>query len=179
MKAAGNLLERAPGLGWSSADHPGHVLFPLFAWASAGAPSGTVREVLVQPLHRPANTQYDGAFELPAEPTKDVPARLAKPALLEVLQQAAVLEHFTANGRATALRALKAAPLERTEGVLSNKRCRHYEHAALLVACCVELEQGSGKAAQQSAWPAGVVARAARFPAFQAALRAALGHRSA
>lgn len=29
--AAADLLSKAAGLGWSSEDHPGHVLFPLFA----------------------------------------------------------------------------------------------------------------------------------------------------
>lgn len=31
IRAAADLLSQAPGLGWSSEEHPGHVLFPSFA----------------------------------------------------------------------------------------------------------------------------------------------------
>jgi hypothetical protein len=36
LGGAAKLLADAPGLGWSSADHPGHVLFPAFAILASG-----------------------------------------------------------------------------------------------------------------------------------------------
>jgi hypothetical protein len=44
----------------------------------------------------------------------------------------------------------------------------------LLVACCVELEHGSGSAAGKSAWAESIRAETQRFPAFQRELRSAL-----
>ena len=52
IPSAANVLKSAPGLGWSSDDHPGHLMFPVFAWLLAdGTPkgvSGGVVEVLKQ-----------------------------------------------------------------------------------------------------------------------------------
>src|SRR5258708_6813663 len=42
--------------------------------------------------------------------------------------------------RAAALDAIRTAASKRTDGVTGEKRRRHYEHAAMLVGCCVEAD---------------------------------------
>ena len=36
------LLAQANGVGWSFAEHPGHLLFPTFTWLLGGAPAATL-----------------------------------------------------------------------------------------------------------------------------------------
>ena len=50
ISAAADLLSQAPGLGWSSDDHPGHVLFPSFAILLARSNSTRVSEALLADL---------------------------------------------------------------------------------------------------------------------------------
>ncbi len=64
--------------------------------------------------------------------------------------------------------------MARTDGILAEKRRRHYGHAALLVGCWVELDRARGDADAGERWAAALRARTGRFPAFQAALREAL-----
>jgi hypothetical protein len=49
--------------------------------------------------------------------------------------------------------------------VYREKRRRRYEHAALLVGCCVELDPDDA-----AGWAAALRERARRFPAFRGAL---------
>jgi hypothetical protein len=50
IAGAAQLLSRAPGLGWSDADHPGHVLFALFAMLLADGRDDAVGPALVSNL---------------------------------------------------------------------------------------------------------------------------------
>jgi hypothetical protein len=47
ISAAANLLSQAPGLGWSSDEHPGHALFPSFALLLAHRMSTSVPDALL------------------------------------------------------------------------------------------------------------------------------------
>lgn len=175
IPAAAALLKKAPGLGWSSGDHPGHLLFPVFAWMLGEPPSGSVRAGIVEVLNRP----------VASEPDRGVPARddgdgattstphLARYAVLEALRRAQVIENLTAADQGMVLAAMKAAAEKRTDGVLGEKRRRHYDHAAQLIACCVESE-GQVDGTGCSAWAEDIRARTSHFPAFQQALRKAL-----
>lgn len=174
VPAAAALLKEAPGLGWSCGDHPGHLLFSALAWMFGGAPPGSVRERFAQALHRSVERDLgslgahggSGCGE-PATP------RLSEPTVADALRRAEVMANVAAAHRASALAAMKAAAVSRTEGVLGEKRRRHYEHAALLVACCVELE-GAADTRMTSAWAESIRARTSRYPAFQQALRTAM-----
>jgi hypothetical protein len=89
---------------------------------------------------------------------------------LAVLDRAEVRLRPIAKDRAAALDAMRTGASKRTDGVTGEKRRRHYEHAAILVGCCVEAErQGS------AAWLEALRERTSRFPAYQDALRTALG----
>jgi hypothetical protein len=175
VPAAATLLKKAPGLGWSSSDHPGHLLFPVLAWIG-GTPAGSVRERVAQVLRSPARElgDFDDAGADDAGTTKAATPRLSRPSVMDALGRAELAKKLTAMDRASALAAMKTAATKRTDGVLDNKRRRHYAHAALLVACCVELEHGSGSAAGKSAWAESIRAETQRFPAFQRELRSAL-----
>jgi hypothetical protein len=96
------------------------------------------------------------------------------PMIIDALQRAEVMVRLSRDDRRLMLDAMKAAAVLRTDGVLDAKRRRHYGHAALLVACCVELEDARGKASSSAAWAVDLRARTARFPAFQRELHAML-----
>ncbi|NOK08239.1 hypothetical protein [Corallococcus exercitus] len=176
LESAARRLARAPGIGWSSSDHPGHLLFPVFAWLLGGTPKGSVRAGLAQALVQPPSPDEDTGFELLDEvgPAQDAGPRLVTPSVIDALQRAEVTQRLTVHERGVALAAMKAAATKRTEGVLGTKRRRHYGHAAALVACCVELEDGTRGAAGTSTWAEALRARTSRFPAFQEALHAPL-----
>lgn len=174
IPAASSLLKRAPGLGWSSSDHPGHLLFASFAWMLGEFP-GSVCENMVNALNRPVASELDR--EVPAFEEDDVvkpsTPQLARHAVLEALQRAQVVEGLTSADKGAALAAMKVAAERRTDGVLGEKRRRQYDHASQLIACCAEIE-GQASGAIRSAWVENIRARTSRFPAFQAALRKAL-----
>ena len=165
IPAAAKALRSAPGLGWSSDEHPGHLLFPAFTWMLAGpAPNGVSAGIIETLSHAPRSL-----LERDADPV-DPSARLATPTVLEVLERSDVRSRVTPSERAAVLDAMRTAASKRTDGVTAEKRRRHYDHAATLVACCVEGgRQGS------VAWLEALRARTSRFPAYQSALRAALG----
>jgi hypothetical protein len=165
LEGAARRLARAPGLGWSGEDHPGHVTFAALAWALGGEPPGSLREAVAAPLHRPVRTALD---ELAVSERADEP-RLHTPAVVTVLRAAGVPGTIAPAVRSTVVYALRAAASARVDGVLGEKRRRHYEHAALLVGCCMELDPTRGEA-----WAVGVRERARRFPAFRGALEGRL-----
>jgi hypothetical protein len=172
---AAKLLQQAPGLGWSNGDHPGHLLFSVFVWMlGGGAVSGSLRERVLTTLSQSTQSRLDEGFDGfdDLHPQSNAP-RLSMPDVLDLLRRLNRSEDISAADRAIMLEALKAAAARRTDGVLAEKRRRHYEHAALLIGCCVELDLATSKDGIPS-WIDVLRARASRFPAFQAALRVAL-----
>jgi tetratricopeptide (TPR) repeat protein len=165
ISSAAKALKSAPGLGWSSDDHPGHLLFATFVWMLAdGAPNG-VGAAVVEVLKQAPRSLLESTVD-----ADDPSTKLTTPMVIEVLEQADVRSRMTVKDRAAALDAMRTAASKRTDGVTGERRRRHYEHAATLVGCCVEADrQGS------AAWLEALRARTSRFPAYQEALRAALG----
>jgi hypothetical protein len=163
IPSAASALKSAPGLGWSSDDHPGHLLFPVFAWLLAdGAPKG-VSEGIAEVLKQAPRSLLDAHLEADEGSTK-----LPTPTVLDVLERASVRANV--EDRAAALDAMRTAASKHTDGVTGAKRRRHYDHAAMLVGCCVEADrQGS------VVWLEALRVRTSRFPVYQAALRAVLG----
>ena len=60
-----------------------------------------------------------------------------------------------------------AAATKRVAGILGNKRRRHYGHAAILVACCLELDPVAEKPGAIAKWVADLRRKHSRFYAFQ------------
>ncbi len=174
IRGAAQHLAKCDGLGWSSRDHAGHVLFPTFAWLLGGAPVGTVREGLALALHRPLCGEFEYATDFCGASSLEAVPRLKNPAIVEIMQRADAAARMSGDDRAVMLDAMKAAAIRRTDSLLDKRRRRHYEHAATLVACCVEFEGSSGTQVSTSDWAERLRARTSRFPAFQEELRAAL-----
>ena len=158
LEGAPSLLPHAPGLGWSRDDDPGHVLFLVLSWALGGEPPGSLREAIAASLHRPAGTVLEVATAL-EEP------RLDTPAVVTVLRAAGVPGDVRPTIRSTVHDALRAAASARVPACCARGATVTYGHAALLVACCVELD--TNRAVR---WAADLRERTRRFPAFRAAL---------
>jgi hypothetical protein len=171
VQAAAAVLAAAPGLDWSRDEHPGHVLFASLSWLLAGAPAHTLRAALATVIQQPPVTDL-APDEAGEGATRGAPPQLSTPCLLDLLQGAQLA--LTSETRTDVVRALRAAATTRVRSVLREKRRRQYDHAAALVACCVEVEAAAGNAASGARWSAALQQRTSRYPAFQGALRGAL-----
>ena len=162
--AAAKLLASAPGLGWSNGEHPGHLVFPLFAQL-LGASRTAARRDLEPILHRGAD--LDELEAMTADPEEP---RLTTPEVDALLGLAGVAGISEATSRRAALAAMKKAAESRVAGVTEQKRRRHYGHAAELVATCVACD----KTDETKRWAAALQAEYKRFPALRDELERAL-----
>ncbi len=155
IAAAASLLSTAPGLGWSSEDHPGHLLFPLFA--SFGG---------VSLLEEPSR-DFDelGEFFRRDEP------RLVTPPVADIIEMAGVNAPQDPGTRQTVLESMRAAAERRLVGVTSEGRRRHYAHAASLACACAHFESSP----DASRWFAGIREKYRRYHALQRELRRLAG----
>jgi tetratricopeptide (TPR) repeat protein len=163
---AAKLLASAPGLGWSDGEHPGHLLFPLFARLLGGSKKPT-RPTEDARFHRGM-----GVDELEAMTADPAEPRLTTPEVDALLELTGITSISDAASRATVLAAMRKAAESRVAGVTEQKRRRHYEHAAELVATCVACD----KTSETTRWAVALQAEYKRFPAlrdeFDRALRA-------
>jgi hypothetical protein len=162
--AAAKLLASAPGLGWSNGEHPGHLLFPLFAQLLGGSLKRAGRD-LDPMFHRGAD--LDELEAMAADPEEP---RLATPEVDALVALAGVASISDATSRRAVLAAMKKAAESRVAGVTEQKRRRHYGHAAELVATCV----GCDKTGETTRWAAAMKAEYRRFPALRDELERAL-----
>jgi hypothetical protein len=164
FSAAAKLLASAPGLGWSNGEHPGPLLFPLFA-RLLGASRTPARRALDPMLHRGADLDELEAMTVdPEEP------RLPTPEVDALLGLAGVASISDPTSRRAVLAAMKKAAESRVAGVTDQKRRRHYGHAAALVATCVACD----KTGETTRWAAALQAEYSRFPALRDELDRAL-----
>lgn len=154
---AAKLLASAPGLGWSSGEHPGHLLFPLFAQL-LGASRTPARRDLGPIVHRGGDLD-----ELEAMTTDPEEPRLATPAVDALLGLADISGISDATSRRAVLAAMKKAAESRVAGVTEQKRRRHYSHAAELVVTCVACD----KTDETKRWAAALQVEYKRFPALR------------
>ena len=159
LRDAATLLADAPGLGWSGAEHPGHLLFPVFAGVLCGRESA-----IASP---PSYDDMGGlADDSPAlrTPTSDV-----------LLRRAEIRAPDDEALRSSLIAAMRTAAEKRVEGVTESKRRRHYGHAAALAVLCARADGSpAGKA-----WLRGLMDEYRRFPALRRAFGAAGGGASA
>jgi hypothetical protein len=168
--AAAKLLAKAPGLGWSSEDHPGHVLFPAFANLLAGGRRARLSSELFSRLRDAPRDPFD----LDWDSCNRTKPNLATPSIAALIELARPGANIDSRGSASMLEAMQSAATKRVAGILGNKRRRHYDHAATLVACCLELAPFVGKQEVVSDWVASLRKQYSRFYAFQAELKSAL-----
>ena len=172
LQAAAKLLARAPGLGWSSEEHPGHVLFPAFAGLLAKGTRAKLALELFASLQEtprdPLDMGWDDGDGARASP------KLSAPSIAELIAKTRPAVSVDPKGRAAILEALRAAATKRVDGILGNKRRRHYGQAATLVACCLELAPEAGRQQEGAGWVHDLRKRYSRFYAFQEELEKAL-----
>jgi hypothetical protein len=169
ISAAADLLSHAPGLGWSSDEHPGHVLFPSFAVLLARRNSTRVSEALL------ADLDSTGRDPLELLPPDDVERRatLTTPSIATLIKHASSTIIVADEDLRSMVDAMRVAAERRVEGVLGNSRRRHYAHAAMLVASCVALAPEAG-GEDLSAWMMGLRQTYSRRHAFREELRRAM-----
>ena len=170
VHAAARILAKATGLGWSSEDHPGHVLFPACAGLLAEGTRATLSAGLFAGLKETPRDPLD--MDLGSDDART--PKLTTPAIAELLVLARPGLNIDAKGREVVLEAMRAAALRRVEGILSHKRRHHYGHAATLVACCLEVAPAVGRRKELADWVDDVRKKYSRFSAFQEELTTAL-----
>jgi hypothetical protein len=138
---AAKLLSAAPGLGWSNGEHPGHLLFPLFARLLGG------QRKLTSPRTDPRSQREMDIEQLEAMTADQREPRLVAPKVEELLEQAEIDTISDSLARATILAAMKQAAENRIVGVTAQRRRRHYGHGAELVATCIACD-GTSRASR-------------------------------
>lgn len=170
VHAAAKVLAKAPGLGWSSEDHPGHVLFPAFAGLLADGARGKLSAELFRSLEEAPRDPLD----MDREDGDEGSPTLSTPSIAELIGTVRPAAVIDAKGRQAMLEAMRAAATKRVEGIVGNKRRGHYGHAATLLACCLEVAPAVGKQKEVAEWVAEVRKAYSRFYAFQEECRRAL-----
>lgn len=167
--AAADLLSQAPGLGWSSDEHPGHVLFPSFALLLAHRTSRSVPDALLADLD---STCRDPLEVLSPDDVERRP-KLGTPSIATLIQGVSSTITFVEEDLRSMVDSMCVAAERRVEGILGRSRRRQYGHAAMLVASCVALAPaGGGK--ELSAWMMGLRQTYSRRHAFREELRRAM-----
>lgn len=157
LVSAAEYLAKAPGLGWSEREHPGHMLFPLFCHmlgANGEEPGfyGGLREHHAVEYERPYGSDRDReAPQLRRPSTGDV---------LAIAKLATVTEPAT---RAAMLKAMRWAANKRLAGVTRHQRRRHYGHAASLALACLALDDSEAS----RRWFTATRGRYSRYSALQ------------
>jgi hypothetical protein len=167
--AAAKLLADAPGLGWSSEDHPGHLLFSVFAGLLAEGTKAPLSSELFAGLSQALRDPFDAI----RDGGDDVKPKLTAPSVVELIMSVRAGLSVDSRGSEAMLEAMQAAATSRLEGVLDKKRRGHYAHAAKLVACCLELSAVVGKREPVADWIDDVRREYGRFSAFQKELKSA------
>ncbi len=147
LDAAADALAKAPGLGWSSEDHPGHLVFPLLAVLLATGAARKASDALLAELES-AGRDVRAAFS--DEDANGKPT-LATPSIVALIHNARPSIKMAAANRDAAITAMRVAAEKRVEGILGHSRRRHYGHAALLVASCLAFAP-TGREAELSTW---------------------------
>lgn len=153
VEQTADLLAKAPGLGWSQGEHPGHLIFPLFQALLGG--NGASRLANAAP---DAGTDIEALDRLAA--AHEAP-QLVTPGVNDILRDAGVQGRADAKARQAMLAAMRKAAELRVAGVTAHKRRRHYGHAASLVAACVACDGST----ETGRWAATLRQGYARFPA--------------
>lgn len=168
LRAAADLLSKAPGLGWSSDDHPGHVLFSSLAMLLANGTARKVSDTLLANLESTCRDPLE-AFS----PDVEGKPKLATPSIAALIQAVHPSIKLDEADRDMMLDAMRLAAEKRIEGILGSSRRRHYGHAALIAACCLALAP-KGRETELFAWIEGLRRTYSRRHAFREELRRAM-----
>ncbi|MHC4956677.1 MAG: hypothetical protein ACYTGZ_22795 [Planctomycetota bacterium] len=154
---AAQLLARAAGLGWSGAEHPGHLLFPLFQRLLGDAGSRVTRTLSAYGGGECDDDALEWLVDDHENPPHDAPD------IEDVVALAGADRALTDEARSALLGAMRKAAENRVAGVTGKQRRNYYGHAASLVAACAGLDASP----QMTKWVTRVRERFRRYPAFQ------------
>ncbi len=147
-------LARAPGLGWSAEEHPGHLIFWVFYLLLGG-----------RAFRREAKTSFSTRtmdfFPWVREEKEEGFYSMA-PGVEEVLERAEAGRDLESVERETMVHAMRRAAEKRIAGLTAKRRYKHYPHGGLLVAACHE----AGCLREiPDPWLAGILQDFSRYPA--------------
>jgi hypothetical protein len=162
VSMAAALLSKAPGLGWSDPDHPGHTVFPLLALLLS---NGTIGDALVTELDATGRDP----LEFFATTEEERKPRLPTPSIVALIESVRPGIAVTDRACDAAIDAMRTATEKRVDGILGNSRRRHYGHAALLVASCIACAPKT-RGAELLRWAVDLRQRYRRRHAFSAEL---------
>jgi hypothetical protein len=165
FEAAAKLLAAAPGLGWSGDEHPGHLLFPLFAVFLAGK---KISSTFISDLF---SSHGMGIEDLAWTTIAAGNPKLATPEISQIMKTAGTDATPKAAAKRPMLASMQKAAERRLAGVTDKKRRGHYGHAAELVAICVTCDPSP----ETARWVALLKAEYRQFPALRTKLDRALG----
>lgn len=154
--SAAKLLASAPGLGWSDAEHPGPLAFPLFS----GLLGGGGRAAALGHDTDEANSSL-----------KRDQSGLSTPEIATLLDLAGVTNPGEGKARTAMFSAMRNAAERRIQGVTGTKRRRHYGHAAALALACGQIDPTP----EGRHWLATLRHTYRRYPALQRELSGAGG----
>lgn len=162
---AARMLASASSLGWSDADHPGHLLFTVFHdLLIEGDSTRKAHKASAQLTATSSANAFSEYFVPPPRP--DEP-HLAIPEIADILKVAGIQRLSDSATRATVVGAMRKATEKRLAAIIENKRRRYYEQVAVLVAACL----GCDPSTEARAWVETLQARYKRHRALQAELQ--------
>jgi len=164
---AADLLAKAPGLGWSSDDHPGHLLFPAFSGILAKGMKAKLNERLYDTLRVRSQEVYGPNSDWEDIPGEKQKPKLVTPTVAELVGLSALKKPVDTKSRKAMLDAMSITAEKRIEGVTGHQRRRHYGHAAMLAVCCFELGSIAGTEPTISKWFTKLRQQYSRYPAFR------------
>lgn len=174
LSTAVTMLSAASGLGWSSYHHPAHVLVAVFLALLLGDRRTRLsRQILADLEREPVEVFDDDSEEASAAGVAPAPA-LATPSVAQLLAVSRCGTQVDGPLAVAMADAVQTIVTRRVDGVLREKRRRHYAGAAALAAVCLEVGAVTARRDEVSRWVTGLRRQYARFPAFQAELKAAL-----
>ena len=162
VTGAAALLSKAPGLGWSDPDHPGHTVFPTLAMLSS---NGTIGAALLTELDAAGRDPLE-SFAMTQEERKPM---LPTPSIVALIEGVRTGIAVTDPDRDAISEAMRVAGQKRVDGILGNSRRQHYGHAALLVASCIACAPKT-REAELLRWAVDIRQRYWRRHAFRAEL---------
>ncbi len=109
VTGAAALLSKAPGLGWSNPDHPGHTMFPLLAMLLS---NGTIDDALVTALDATGRDLLE-SLAMTGEEHKP---KLTTPSMVALIQDSRAGIAVTDANRDTAVDAMRIAAEKRVAG---------------------------------------------------------------
>lgn len=131
-KPAALLLASASGLGWSNAEHPGHLLVYWFYILMGGeSRNASLKELLKSTMRLELDEHLFGNSDKP---------HLDNPTIEALVELAGIKPVSDAFDRVAIADAMRSITDARVEGVIENKRRRHYDHAAVLSATCFAID---------------------------------------